>query len=333
MLFRSAVDHQPAKVETKQDNNMDTLPVTLIVKAPNQQIEDQTVVCELSWTINKLKQHLSEVYPSKPASHEQKLIYSGQLLSDSVILKDVLRQYDGQDTHTVHLVCTPSSLNNFSSTSRTQTRQSSPQPTTVPTNMQPPNVTASTSANSPNVQPDMCAQYLLMQQAYFQYMTHYMNLYASAANQNFQTTATTMPQPQPQAQPVINQQPGDMQNGNNGPQPQPNPIQQQVPQNPNADPEEERELLDVLYTVGRIILFSTIMYYYSSPLRYLFVLFLGVCLYVYRMGFFRNVNVNNNNIVQGEPVVEEQAPTRLMVAWTFFTTFFASLIPEIPNVV
>lgn len=46
-----------------------TIPVTLIVKAPNQQIEDQTVKCELSWTISKLKNHLSEVYPSKPVRH------------------------------------------------------------------------------------------------------------------------------------------------------------------------------------------------------------------------------------------------------------------------
>lgn len=38
---------------------------------------------------------------------EQKLIYSGQLLNDAHILKDVLRQYEGQETHTVHLVYTP----------------------------------------------------------------------------------------------------------------------------------------------------------------------------------------------------------------------------------
>lgn len=50
----------------REKEDMETLPVTLIVKAPNQQIEDQTVKCELSWTIQKLKQHLSEVYPSKP---------------------------------------------------------------------------------------------------------------------------------------------------------------------------------------------------------------------------------------------------------------------------
>lgn len=42
--------------------------------------------------------------------HEQKLIYSGQLLNDSAMLKDVLRQYDGQETHTVHLVCSSSRM-------------------------------------------------------------------------------------------------------------------------------------------------------------------------------------------------------------------------------
>ncbi|XP_055715108.1 homocysteine-responsive endoplasmic reticulum-resident ubiquitin-like domain member 2 protein [Phlebotomus papatasi] len=86
---------------------MDTIPVTLIVKAPNQQFEDQTIKCELSWTIKRLKGYLSEVYPCKPSTEEQKLIYSGQLLHDTVVLKDILRQYEGQETHTVHLVFTP----------------------------------------------------------------------------------------------------------------------------------------------------------------------------------------------------------------------------------
>ncbi|KFB42247.1 hypothetical protein ZHAS_00009963 [Anopheles sinensis] len=83
------------------------MDVTLIVKASNQQCEDLTIKCEPSWTIRRLKGHLTEVYPGKPSSDEQKLIYSGQLLSDSVVLKDVLRQYDGQQAHTVHLVFTP----------------------------------------------------------------------------------------------------------------------------------------------------------------------------------------------------------------------------------
>lgn len=81
--------------------------ITLIVKASNQQFEDQTIKCEPSWTIRRLKGHLTEVHPGKPTSDEQKLIYSGQLLGDNVVLKDILRHYDGQQTHTVHLVFTP----------------------------------------------------------------------------------------------------------------------------------------------------------------------------------------------------------------------------------
>lgn len=83
------------------------MDITLIVKASNQQLDDQTIQCEPSWTIRRLKGHLTEVYPGKPSTDEQKLIYSGQLLSDSVVLKDVLRHYDGQKAHTVHLVFTP----------------------------------------------------------------------------------------------------------------------------------------------------------------------------------------------------------------------------------
>ena len=44
------------------------MPVTLVVKAPNQKIDDQTIECGLGWTIKKLKTHLSSVYPSKPVS-------------------------------------------------------------------------------------------------------------------------------------------------------------------------------------------------------------------------------------------------------------------------
>lgn len=47
---------------------MESAGVRLIIKAPNQQIEDQIISCELGWTIRKLKDYLAEVYPSKPVS-------------------------------------------------------------------------------------------------------------------------------------------------------------------------------------------------------------------------------------------------------------------------
>lgn len=44
-------------------------PVTVVIKAPNQKYEDHTINCFLDWTVEKLKNHISIVYPSKPASH------------------------------------------------------------------------------------------------------------------------------------------------------------------------------------------------------------------------------------------------------------------------
>jgi hypothetical protein len=102
-------------------------PVTLVIKAPNQKIADQTIECALDWTVKKLKQHLSSVYPSKPTETQQRIIYSGQLLQDHLKLKDILRQYEpNQQTHTVHLVCSPSTTDFMPSSQQQQ--QSTPKP-------------------------------------------------------------------------------------------------------------------------------------------------------------------------------------------------------------
>ncbi|KAL2084804.1 hypothetical protein ACEWY4_020322 [Coilia grayii] len=78
-------------------------PVTLVIKAPNQKYDDQTINCFLNWTVEKLKKHISNVYPSKPSSKDQRLVYSGRLLQDHLQLRDVLRKQD--EYHMVHLVC------------------------------------------------------------------------------------------------------------------------------------------------------------------------------------------------------------------------------------
>ncbi|XP_059921842.1 homocysteine-responsive endoplasmic reticulum-resident ubiquitin-like domain member 2 protein [Gadus macrocephalus] len=78
-------------------------PVTLVIKAPNQKYNDQTINCFLNWTVEKLKSHISIVYPSKPFSKDQRLVYSGKLLQDHLQLKDVLRKQD--EYHMMHLVC------------------------------------------------------------------------------------------------------------------------------------------------------------------------------------------------------------------------------------
>lgn len=49
---------------------LNEVPITLVVKAPNQKVADQTVECALNWTVRKLKEHLARVYPSNPVSIE-----------------------------------------------------------------------------------------------------------------------------------------------------------------------------------------------------------------------------------------------------------------------
>ncbi|XP_069469351.1 homocysteine-responsive endoplasmic reticulum-resident ubiquitin-like domain member 2 protein isoform X4 [Ambystoma mexicanum] len=93
-------------------------PVRLVIKAPSQKYDDQTIDCFLDWTVENLKHHLSKVYPSKPSLKDQRLVYSGKLLLDHLRLKDVLRKQD--EYHMVHLVCStltpPSSPKSNSST-------------------------------------------------------------------------------------------------------------------------------------------------------------------------------------------------------------------------
>lgn len=47
---------------------MEGIAVKVIIKAPNQQIKDQIVNCDIGWTVGQLKDHLTDVYPSKPVS-------------------------------------------------------------------------------------------------------------------------------------------------------------------------------------------------------------------------------------------------------------------------
>ncbi|XP_029184433.1 homocysteine-responsive endoplasmic reticulum-resident ubiquitin-like domain member 2 protein isoform X2 [Acropora millepora] len=119
-------------------------PVTLVVKTPNQKVDDLRIDCALEWSVEQLKRHLSRVYPTKPESQHQRLIYSGQLLNDNLILKDVLREHEEGKHHTVHLVC-PMKIETMSSSqspavssahslSSSQSENSVPTtPTTYPT--------------------------------------------------------------------------------------------------------------------------------------------------------------------------------------------------------
>jgi len=374
---------------------MDSLiaPVTLIVKSCNQQFEDQVIRCEMNWTIRKLKQQLAEVYPTKPKTDEQKLIYSGQLLHDGIVLKDILRQYEGQNTHTVHLVFTPKQMKeekinrpthkpteatNQTSTVNSNNNSDGLRQRSVPNSAPSPNqnstfVNASVFYNG-LMQPaaqlqsndylssQQAAMQAWMQQAYVQYVNQYMNmlqlgaqatpLYASATTANattspqfayFSTPASTSPPPaQPNNAPTAVAAPV---------QPEQQPAQRRFPNIVVEEPQENRDWLDISYFMLRISVILTVIYIYSSPVRCLAVLSIGIALYLYRRGVFRTqlpppanpaqepANQNDNAVQSPEasdttsmPPQEQNRMSWITMARTFILSFIFSLIPETPAV-
>ncbi|XP_053987224.1 homocysteine-responsive endoplasmic reticulum-resident ubiquitin-like domain member 2 protein [Hylaeus volcanicus] len=378
---------------------MEEAAVKLIIKAPNQQIKDQVVECDIGWTIGRLKEYLSEVYPSKPERASQKLIYSGQLLNDSTCLKDVLRQYDGQEdrAYTVHLVCASQKTTTNRMTSEQDSEHTDHQRVTLAqirliigndAQNQGQDINNAVIQQSPTqlystqqyFDPRNSQQIAWMQQAYTHYFTQYMqlmaaqgiqvrtsipyvqqmnintndsvqNLHMNTTNNNNNNNNVGDEQQQPAAQDA------DINGGNNG---------------AAEDGAFDRDWLDFFYMLSRIIVLFSIVYFYSSPLRFLIVIFLGFVMYLYQIGFFRGHPIplfdndrvdrvdNNNQAWQNEavgpqpmqqqqngqlPAVqaeartnaneehEEERPGALAFTWTFFSTFFASLIPDQPNVI
>ncbi|XP_058383851.1 homocysteine-responsive endoplasmic reticulum-resident ubiquitin-like domain member 1 protein isoform X3 [Diceros bicornis minor] len=92
-------------------------PVTLLVKSPNQRHRDLELSGDRSWSVGRLKAHLSRVYPERPCPEDQRLIHSGKLLLDHQCLGDLLPKQEKR--HVLHLVC---SVKSPSKTPETSTK-------------------------------------------------------------------------------------------------------------------------------------------------------------------------------------------------------------------
>ncbi|XP_014216361.1 homocysteine-responsive endoplasmic reticulum-resident ubiquitin-like domain member 2 protein [Copidosoma floridanum] len=124
-------------------------------------------------------------------------------------------------------------------------------------------------------------------------------------------------------------------------------------------PEHNRDWLDKFYMLSRIIIMFSIIYFYSSPLRFIIVAFIGLFVYLCHNKFFRvhpaagdngNRNVENNENLPNNPQIMEpgilmiarellqraintntnhrRRPNIILFAWTFLSSFFISLVPE-----
>lgn len=341
------------------DGNGDN--VTLIVKNHHH---DETVQCSSSWSIERLKGHIAELYPNKPNPADLKLIYYGRVLDDSQTLGDVFNRFDPEaSVHTMHLVGVdfpPYPQSAEAVTSRMDGDGGIPTPQSPMA--QPPFQEAPATPedalrffmNPAGYQPWMnqansgyFQQLAWAQQAYANYyMSQYMDMLARHNGGNpMYAPAADVPRP-------------------------PEPVPPRV-----DDDERNRDWLDYFYILARLVVLFSIVYFYSSPARFMIVSFLGVAMYLYQVGFFRinpvqafennnellnnNVAAENNNLVQGgdvaaarvepqEPaVVEEVAPqtvepvnaraverpSLIALTWTFFSSFIASLIPDTQNAI
>ncbi|NWW48909.1 HERP1 protein, partial [Pedionomus torquatus] len=138
---------------------------------------------------------------------------------------------------------------------------------------------------------------------------------------------------------------------------------------PLMEEEEEggnRDWLDWLYSATLFYVFVNIIYFYSSVSRFLLVMAGTVLMYLHHVGWFpfrrrlvqpfpgnavpqAATNQDQNNNLQGENTggadeseappdegqisqLQQANPSFMSTAWVFFKTFFASLLPEGPEV-
>lgn len=92
----------------------DSSKYQITIKSANQKVDDYVTICESIWTVRRLKQHISETHINKPNIEDQRLIYAGNLLKDSLTLKQVFLRdslctdltNSSKTDFTIHLVCT-----------------------------------------------------------------------------------------------------------------------------------------------------------------------------------------------------------------------------------
>ncbi|XP_069757467.1 homocysteine-responsive endoplasmic reticulum-resident ubiquitin-like domain member 1 protein isoform X2 [Narcine bancroftii] len=291
--------------------------VTVKVKSPDHTHSDQTLLVELGWTVQKLKAFLHHQHPSRPAETEQKLIYSGRLLPDHLLLRDVLRQSD--QYHTIHLVC---KMRDDNKSSQTASVKQSATPTasgqeslTVLTpaaadglrhrgpspfpwaygawpereELQSPVGMSSLAAyNLYSSQQIVWFQQMYARQYYMQYQAAVAA--AAATNSQHQPVVTPgAPAALPNQPPLVNL-PADQ----NVPLPQLDnpPANQNLRMNAQGGPvmddddDLNRDWLDWLYLAARASLFLSIVYFYSSLSRVVLVASAILLMYLHHAGWF-----------------------------------------------
>lgn len=334
--------------------------VTLLIRSPSLKQDEREVTTARSCTVRELKAQLRRELPGEPKEEDQRLIYSGKLLTDHLKLSEVLSK---ENRHVLHLVCSSRSPTQgrahdtktppASTAVTAQPSSDGPRQRTLPQNapvahdLDRPQEGANTAFSPYAVYSPQ--QLLWLQQMYAR--QYYMQYYAAAAATNprspSQRTQEIPVVPAAAPDPLPHRFPADNQPQNPEVQPPVNPVA-----NPNmrmnaqgglVEEEEDlnRDWLDWVYTAARFSIFLSILYFYSSLSRFMMVLGAMILMYLHHFGWFpfrqRNLqqaaNIappaapnhqdQNNNLQENngdEAFVEEAAAAATLQTQSFLTT-------------
>uniref|UniRef100_A0A673MG54 Homocysteine-responsive endoplasmic reticulum-resident ubiquitin-like domain member 2 protein n=1 Tax=Sinocyclocheilus rhinocerous TaxID=307959 RepID=A0A673MG54_9TELE len=278
-------------------------PVTLVIKAPNQKYDDQTINCFLKGTEEKLKKHISKVYPSKPQDeyHMVHLVCASHSPPSSPTSSSPVSTTDSSSstsdsTGPSSSSSTPSQETPANSDglrhrgNPTQTHGLNPAPTGV---MQRPEGMPLPLQGGPAAGFPAQPMYMPMQMFWWQqmYARHYYMQYHAAMAASRASSVAPFPAPSagPTTQPARPNEPAAPMG--------PNPAPEDRPANPNIqmnaqggamlnDDELNRDWLDWMYTVSRAAILLSIVYFYSSFGRFVVVIGAMLLVYLHQAGWF-----------------------------------------------
>nr|CAB3252616.1 homocysteine-responsive endoplasmic reticulum-resident ubiquitin-like domain member 2 protein [Phallusia mammillata] len=345
--------------------------VVLKIRVSDLSQEDQIVVCDPSWTVKMVKE-FAHGNSGNVDLQKLKYIFGGKYLLDDAVLKTIFKiSSEPQVVHLFaseqiqspihHVTSNPAMFNNVPS--------QTPQPTVLRHRHTSPNLAGLAQTTWTPEQMTAYYQHPAWQQ-YHQHMSQYMQYYNASYGSH---TAYHHIQPQTQPQegnvPQAAQQVDGVRNNVNNPAPAGVPDRDaNPPMNAQggfavADDDQQNDWLDVMFTMMRGGFFLSIIYFYSTIYRFVFVSLLFLLIYIYQAGFFQperrrgaqaeqeppaqqqqqneqetddNNNHENTTAPVNETLSEErlrpEPPSVFATAWCFVTTFFTSLIPQGPPV-
>ncbi|GIY30947.1 homocysteine-responsive endoplasmic reticulum-resident ubiquitin-like domain member 2 protein [Caerostris extrusa] len=294
--------------------------IKLTIKSALQNVEDFSLLCEMTWTIAQVKDQLSTSYPTKPKREHQRLIYGGRLLPDHLTLKSVINPT--QDIHIIHLVISSPLESDIQKPTQSVPQVYTASPPPNPDGMYPQmndqvinsginSLPASSWSPTYNTS-DPTQQYMVMQQMYMQMMSQYL------AQFNGNVPYGPLLANSPVQPPTVNTS-------------RPN-----VPQNAPARPaaEDERDFIDYLFIFSRMAMLFSILLYYSSPIRVIGVIFMLSLIKILVKAMHKHrqerqrANETQNDTNEQAPV-EEQVSENEQVPETSAST--ESATTEVPN--